>query len=60
MMADFAEVIKVAQEGYSNRDDYPPYALASWDDRTRWTAYLKKINEELEKQHPPEASPQAR
>ena len=60
MMADFSEVLKVAQEGYRKRDDYPPYALASWDDRTRWTAYLKKINEELDKRHFPEATPQAR
>ena len=43
-----AEVIKVAHEGYSRRNDYPPYALASWDDRKRWTDYLTKINLELD------------
>ena len=47
-MADFKEVLEVAQRGYHHRDDYPPYALASWDDRTRWTGYLEKINEELD------------
>lgn len=47
-MADFIEVLKVAQNGYHDRDDYPPYALMSWDDRPRWTAYLQKINEELD------------
>ena len=47
-MAEFSEVIKVAHQGYSHRDDYPPYALASWDDRKRWTDYLTKINLELD------------
>ncbi len=47
-MADFKEVLKKAQDGYHNRDDYPPYALVSWDDRRRWNRYLEKINEELE------------
>ena len=47
-MADFKQVLKVAHEGYHNRDDYPPYALVPWDDRLRWTTYLEKINEELD------------
>ena len=47
-MAEFSEVIKIAHEGYSHRNDYPPYALASWDDRKRWTDYLTKINLELD------------
>jgi hypothetical protein len=47
-MADFKEVIKKANDGYHNRDDYPPYAIASWDDRNRWIAYLEKINKELD------------
>ncbi len=46
-MADFKQVLEVAQAGYHNRDDYPPYALVSWDERTRWTEYLKKIDQEL-------------
>ncbi len=48
-MADFEEVIKTANDGYHNRNDYPPYALASWTDRNRWIKYLEKINEELNK-----------
>ena len=57
-MAEFSEVIKIANEGYSHRDDYPPYALASWDDRKRWTDYLTKINLELDNAKA-KASPQA-
>ena len=47
-MAEFSEVIKIAREGYSDRNDYPPYALSPWDDRKRWTDYLTKINLELD------------
>ena len=46
-MADFKTVLNKANEGYHQRDDYPPYALASWDDRNRWSQYLSKINDEL-------------
>ncbi len=48
-MADFEKVIRKAQDGYHDRDDYPPFALMSWDDRAKWTAYLRKINEEIDK-----------
>ena len=47
-MADFLEVLKRANDGYHDRDDYPPFALVSWDDRALWNAYLRKINEELD------------
>ena len=32
--------------GYHNRNDYPPYALVSWDDRTRYREYIFKIMDE--------------
>jgi len=47
-MADFKTVLERAHAGYSNRDDYPPFAIAPWDDRPRWNAYLEKINAELD------------
>jgi len=47
-MAEFKTVLETAHRGYHDRQDYPPYALASWDDRNRWSQYLKKINAELD------------
>ena len=47
-MADFSVVLKTAYRGYHDRDDYPSFALMSWDDRPRWIEYLKKINTELD------------
>lgn len=47
-MADFLKVLDTADNGYSDRNDYPPYALAPWDERTRWSEYLRKINTELD------------
>lgn len=47
-MADFAKVLKKAQDGYHQRKDYPAFAMAPWDDRNRWTDYLTKINQELD------------
>ena len=47
-MAEFKKVLQIAHDGYTKRDDYPPFALAPWDDRPRWTAYLEKIDAELE------------
>lgn len=29
------------------RDDYPPYAIASWDDRNRYQGFIFKIIDEL-------------
>lgn len=33
--------------GYHDREDYPPFALAAWDDRNRYRAYVFKIIDEL-------------
>ena len=33
--------------GYHSRNDYPPYALASWDDRNRYREYVFKIMNEF-------------
>ncbi len=46
-MADFKVVLKKAQDGYHDRDDYPPLGMTPWSDRITWTAYLEKINAEL-------------
>lgn len=52
----FAEqVIQTANDGYHRRDDYPPYAMAPWDDRLRWSDYLKKIIAEEFAKHPASA-----
>lgn len=37
------KIIVRANAGYHDRDDYPPYAVTPWDDRPRWSDYLKKI-----------------
>ena len=47
-MADFKKVLEIAKDGYGRRLDYPPYAVAPWDDRNRWNAYLNDINDELD------------
>ncbi len=47
-MADFKKVLKTAERGYHFRPDYPPFAPVPWEDRPRWTAYLSKINDELD------------
>lgn len=38
-------IIQRANDGYQDQANsgYPPYALAAWDDRTRWSAYIKKV-----------------
>lgn len=46
-------IIKRANEGYNTRNttgkkDYPPYALTPWEDRTRWSKYIKTIADEIE------------
>ena len=33
-------------KGYHDRQDYPPYALAPWDDRNRYREYIFKIMDE--------------
>lgn len=47
-MAEFEEVLRIANDGYHERDDYPPYAFDPMTDRNRWSAYLRKINAELD------------
>ena len=43
-------ILRKANDGYHNRDDFPPYAVMSWDDRLRWSAYIKKIADEIERE----------
>lgn len=38
---------RTIDDGYHNRDDYPPFALMSWDDRNRYRKYVFKIIEEF-------------
>ncbi len=33
--------------GYHDRKDYPPFALMSWDDRSRYRGYVFKIMDEF-------------
>lgn len=33
--------------GYHDREDYPPFALAAWDDRNRYRKYVFKIMDEF-------------
>ncbi len=33
---------------HDDKYDFPPYALTSWDDRVRWSEFLKKVGKELE------------
>jgi hypothetical protein len=43
-------IIALANNGYHNQEKtgYPPFALAPWDDRIRWSNYIKKIADEIE------------
>ncbi len=42
-----AEDLKgLIDRGYHDRDDYPPYALISWDDRNRYRDYVFRIIDE--------------
>lgn len=44
---DFIQKIKLEIDGgYHKREDYPPYALMAWDDRTRYRQYIFKILDE--------------
>jgi hypothetical protein len=45
-------IIQRANDGYRGREDYPSYALTPWDDRPRWSAYIKKIADEIEAEDP--------
>ncbi len=45
---DLIEKIKrEIDDGYHNRQDYPPYALVSWDDRSCYRRYVYKIMDEF-------------
>jgi hypothetical protein len=46
-------IIKRANDGYHTRltvgpKDYPPYALTPFEDRVRWSKYIKTIADEIE------------
>ena len=41
------KIKKEVDNGYHDRDDYPPYALVSWDDRNRYRKYVFKIMDEF-------------
>lgn len=41
-------IIKRANDGYHNDpNNYPPFALTPWDDRLRWSDYIKKAAEQV-------------
>lgn len=40
-------IIQRANGGYHDREDYPPFALTPWDDRLRWSDYIKVIAAEV-------------
>jgi len=41
-------IIDKMNDGY-HRDptNYPPFALTPWDDRVRWSTYMKKVAAEV-------------
>lgn len=46
-------ILKRANDGYRTRlttgpQDYPPFAVTPWDDRQRWSKYIKAIADEIE------------
>jgi hypothetical protein len=40
-------IMQRANDGYHRRDDYPAFAMAPWDDRLRWSDYIKKVTAEV-------------
>lgn len=42
------------EHAYRDRDDYPPFALAAWDDRSRFREYIHKLIDEFIREHTPE------
>ncbi len=41
-------IIQRANDGYGkDASGYPPYAMAPWDDRLRWSAYVQKVAAEV-------------
>lgn len=41
------KIKKEIDDGYHCREDYPPFALVSWDDRSRYREYVFKIMDEF-------------
>jgi len=41
------EVINKSGSAFSDRDDYPPYAITPWEDRNRYRGFFFKILDEF-------------
>lgn len=41
------KIVNAANDGYLKREDYPPYAVAPWDDRRRWSEYIRRVAAEV-------------
>ena len=47
MTKDQAENLKnTIDRGYREREDYPPFAIAAWEDRNRYREYVFRIIDE--------------
>ena len=46
-------IMKELDSGYheQKRDQYPPLALAPWDDRNRYREYVRRVLTRLEKEN---------
>jgi hypothetical protein len=42
----FDSIRRKLESAYHTRNDYPPYKLASWDDRAEYHRYVMKLLEE--------------
>jgi hypothetical protein len=40
-------IIQRANDGYHHRGDYPSFAITPWDDRLRWSDYIKKVAKDV-------------
>lgn len=48
MSTDEATRLKNAiRNGYSNREDYPPFALTPFEDRNRYLEYVNRVIEDF-------------
>jgi len=49
-VAELENIVRTANDRYhapmDKNYDYPPFALASWDDRIRWSKYIQKLIDE--------------
>jgi len=41
-----ASIRRKIENAYSDRNDYPPFALMAWDDRSRYHQFILKLLEE--------------